>query len=141
MADFELCLRLIVLCGKHSQAESVAGAERLPNDYAGDPNANKNLLRTKKGKNFLDLYTVCTSTDRDIICVRSVVLNTTTRCPVDPSTQEHREQLSNKLFIGFLCSGCSSLPFSRFLWGVRLVWRWNLAARYRYSVARLHLMG
>ena len=35
--DFELCLWLIVLCGKHSQVESVAGAAHLPNDYAGVP--------------------------------------------------------------------------------------------------------
>ena len=34
--DFELCPWLIVLCGKHSQAESVAGAAHLPIDYAGD---------------------------------------------------------------------------------------------------------
>ena len=30
--DFELCLCLIVLCGKHSQVESVAGAAHLPNE-------------------------------------------------------------------------------------------------------------
>ena len=33
--DFELCLWLIVFCGKHSRVESVAGAAHLPNDYAG----------------------------------------------------------------------------------------------------------
>ena len=33
--DFELWLWLIVLSGKHSQVESVAGAAHLPNDYAG----------------------------------------------------------------------------------------------------------
>ena len=30
-------------------------------------------------KSLLDLHTVCTSTDRDIICVRGVVLNGTTQ--------------------------------------------------------------
>ena len=34
--DFELCPWLIVMCGRHSQAESVAGAAHLPLDYAGD---------------------------------------------------------------------------------------------------------
>ena len=33
--DFKLFLWMINLCGKHSQAESVAGAAHLPNDYAG----------------------------------------------------------------------------------------------------------
>ena len=32
---FRLFLWMIDLCGKHSQAESVAGAAHLPNDYAG----------------------------------------------------------------------------------------------------------
>ena len=35
--DVELCLWLVVLCGKHSQVESVAGAAQLPNDYASVP--------------------------------------------------------------------------------------------------------
>ena len=30
--DFELCLWLIVLCGKHSQVENVVGAAHLPNE-------------------------------------------------------------------------------------------------------------
>ena len=33
--DFELFLCMIDLCGKHSQAECVAGAAHLPIDYAG----------------------------------------------------------------------------------------------------------
>ena len=43
--DFEMCLWLIVLCGKHSQAESEAGAAHLPPDYAGVPNVTQ--MRTK----------------------------------------------------------------------------------------------
>ena len=35
--DFELCLWLIVLGGKDSQVECVAGAAHLPNDFGGVP--------------------------------------------------------------------------------------------------------
>ena len=47
--DFELCLWLIVLCGKHSQAESVAGAAHLPIDYAGVLNVTRMRTRISSG--------------------------------------------------------------------------------------------
>ena len=68
VVDFELCLWLIVLCGKHSQAESAAGAAHLSIDYAGVLKVTQ--MRTKisvdqKGKSLLDFHIFITSAVRE----------------------------------------------------------------------------
>ena len=57
----------------------------------------------EKGKSLLDCHIFMMSAVRESIC--DVVLSSTRQHdePVDASTQEHRDQLSNQLFIGFLC--------------------------------------
>ena len=57
----------------------------------------------QKGKSLLDIHNFIASAVRESIC--DVVLSSTRQHDdhVDASTQEHREQLSNQLFIGSLC--------------------------------------
>ena len=81
--DFELCLWLIVLCGKHSQVESVV--EHICQMITQDPNACKNLLWTNRGK-------AC------LTCALSVRVQTVTPfvCAVLPSTARHDDQLTRQ---------------------------------------------
>ena len=57
----------------------------------------------QQGKNLLDFHIFVTNAVRWNVC--DVVLSSTRQHdePVDASTQEHREELSNQPFIGFLC--------------------------------------
>ena len=88
-------------CGTHSQMESVAGAAHLPNDYPGALRCESSFGPKEEMLAFFDTFS--TSTKHE--CSRDVVLWLTAQLDnhVDPSTREHREQLSDQLFINFLC--------------------------------------